>query len=429
MPSFYRVAMAAAAMLACPPAWADVPCPSEDNRQPDSPPYPTITNYTVTRSTAPAGDRTSGSHDVTVIGGDAVEGAMRVDLQLSSDLPRNCPLIVAIVDPAVPDSDQRLGGGDVAKVLRIVEADRIQVMAANRTETGYHQFWLKGDGTNRLVLHAKTRGQFGDHTARLGLRIRGQGPVYPFTITRRGLPDMTTTLSTGTTRFGNTVEVVTMLPFTPGPGMIDEAVTFTVKPAGAGNFRRLNQLQSLAPTLTESLDADLTPRRAIVRFVPAGVPRTLNAVITATLMGRSNALPIIIRPVPTPCKPKGAWEVIKGGLKLTVTNEGELPCPRLQVTVAAAPLNVSSNSSYWTTQIFPSPETPEAATRSLAPLVRAAPPSTAEPISWTGSYTIAGPAPATGAIVTATLRPEDGTFPTITLPPLAVPAASIGKSR
>lgn len=437
MPPFNLAAPIAATILACAPAvaWADIPCPSNDPRQPDSPRYPTFTSYTVTRSTAPASERTSGSHDVTVIGGDAVEGNMRVDITLSSDLPRDCPLSVMILDPSVSPAQQRDGAGDTAKVFRIEQSDAIQTMAARRTY--FDSVRLSGDGTNRLVMHLKTRGQYGDHTARLAFVIpQATGdPTYPFTITRRGLPDVAMTLSEPRTRFGSTVTVFAALPFTPGPEAIDQTVTYSVKPPAAGGFRRPNQLASLAPSVTVPLDDDVTPRRAMAIFVPAATDKPITASIMATLMGRTKTTPITILPVPKPCKPVPEWSVGKGVVELTLTNTGELPCPDLHVTLSAA--NVTIGGSYArSSPIFPSPAPPAspaapaiaAASRSL---IRAAPPpaNPREPISWTGSFQIAAPYPASGFAVTATLRPSDGSFPTITLPPFTVDRLNISKSR
>ena len=183
--------MAVAAVAAPGTAWADMPCP-EDPREsrsgvianPDSPPVPTFASYTVTRSSAPEGERSTGAHDVTLTGGDANDGEMRVDITLSSDLPRNCPTAVWIVDPAVSPADQLRGGGEVGKVFRFADSERVQTMADNRVFPFVAR--LKGDGTNRLVLRLRTLGQYGDHTARLALMIRagGQDRYYPFTLTR-----------------------------------------------------------------------------------------------------------------------------------------------------------------------------------------------------------------------------------------------------
>lgn len=434
MPSFKHAALVATAIAAFAPgtAWADAVCPGPpSDRFPDTPPMPTITSYTVTRSTAPDSERESGNHEAMVIGGDAVEGEMRIDIRLSRDLPRDCPLSVGIIDPAAPASDRRLGGGDVMKVFRIMESDRVQVMALQRPDTGYVTPLLYGDGTNRLVLRAKTRGQFGDHTAQLALQIRYEGQLYPFTLVRRGLPDMVASLSSPVTRFGSTVEVVAALPFNPGTGAIDDKVTFAVKPPEAGNFRRPNDVRNLQPTVVDPLDADLNPRRATVIFVPSGVPKTTNAVITATLMGRIKSLPITIRPVPTPCKPSGTWDVIKGGLTLTLTNQGELPCPELIVSLDAAPL--SPQGTLRTSRIFASPEAPDAPAFGnrmlLRPTPTPPPSSPSEPTSWTGTFMIGGPYPAGGFNVTATLRPSDHSFPAVVLERFPVTAVSIAKGR
>jgi hypothetical protein len=406
-----------ALFAACMPAtaWGQA-CPTNDRRGANSevPMLPTVVSYAVTRTTGPANERERESHEVTVIGGDATEGDVRIDMRLSAEVASNCPLSVDIFDPAL--SVERRTRGEAGAVSRVLQ--RASIVAQPRYS----------DGSNRLVLFLGTLATLGNRIDTLAFTIGSSvsnvpTPSYSFTLQRRPI-DMVLTSSATSGTGGTDVTLTATLPGSLDSHAFEAPVQFTVEPAAAGTFRRPG---ASAASARGEVDVNfaMSPPRAQVIFEPAQLATPLAATISARVAGGVKSVPFTVLRGPAGCRPVAEYKRVPDGIELTITNAGELPCPSFRAEMRKGPSTLLDTEGVpviapTPQQVF-KPGAPLLDTRlrqSLASPVTTSPPL---PTSWTGLFRINTVTLPVGTILGTKLIANNGSILPVELAPFTVP--------
>jgi len=388
--SIHRVT-ALATLLSCPApltAWAQG-CPGTGNQ-----PLPTVVSYAVTRANGPANERQKESHEVSVIGGHATDGDVRIDIRLSFDVSSECGLPIDVFDPAL-SVEQRLrqsGSGSAGRVFQPASLDR------------RHEHFT--DGSNNLAIVLRTLARFGDGIETVAFTIgnslsRVATPAYPFTVTRSPIDDFAVTLSTTSAAIGTEVVVTAMMPAALQLNGMSGPVQFTVEPASAGRF--------IVNGGSSRINYTLLPPRAETRFEPAEVQSPVNATIRASLPIGSRTATFLVLASAGVCRPIGAYAVTPNGIVLTVTNVGDRTCPTYIAEMLS--LNGLPFDSGRLPALTPAPRTSTKATEPIKPTSKAyrpkstaaSPPSSSS--SWTRRFRSAAGTPQVGTTVVFRLTP------------------------
>lgn len=426
-----RTAIAIAAMTAMLPAPATAQGCRSTPGAPDTLPPPRVVSYSVTRESGPPADRAKEGREPSVVGGHPTEGRFLFDIRLDRDVPSHCPIKFDLVDPRDPAPTRAPGVG--AEVLRAVSIEELRNVLEVFT-----------DGTNRLVLALRSRPALTgsqrrhDLSFRLGGREGGQ-PTHPFTLTRlpNGQASLTSSAASVPGGPANQVELTVTLPATIDPAaMVErEMVRFTVVPPSAGAFRPIN-VDRTREEASDQISVNLSPMRAVMKFVPAPVGQTVTVTLQADLFDTRLSQPITITPDPNSCRPEGSYEVEAGAVIVTIINRGRIACPRFGITVR----DWNSQRPYGPGVVEPLLPAPQGAaipglrgglaTRGITPPMKSLPTLPgADRIRFEGRYTVPSPYPVAGSQVTVSLMSVDNSLPPITLAPLVFTAADVAAMR
>lgn len=377
-------------------AWAATPALAQTeasfgcgNEPAGTRPLPRILGFTVQGS----GDSAPGTvaTEATVIGGHAVRGIARVEVQLDAVLPEGCliPLSVvsaevnsaaaAISPTAIRSLANALDGVEFANGLLAVDpvtANRQRVVADGTGNVVRFELPIQGTNSRQPVRHA----------LKLVMR-QDYATARPFAITAQPLERYFLNAPRELATHGRNA---VLQIFHPAPLLPETArfpVRVTLSSSALGTWRETiatRQVSPLEQTLT--WDSRFNPIRAEAVLEPANVTAPVTGSVTYNWAGQEERVAITVNPSEG-CQPVFTASAVPGGVQVRMANRLQGMCPAHVVT----------------------PSLPDRAVLQLAPASATIAVGAVRTVS-SGKPVLAGSVPLTGGRLTVQQVPSSALF-------------------
>lgn len=297
----------------------------------DRRPVPRILRYAVGQGTDPAPvGALREAREASVVGGDATQGWLRIDVQFDSVIPRGCRLPLTLTmasdsgrvnDPGVLEQLARVLDGMEVVAGRISQMDHLSGaldFAGNGTDTASFRIPIRAGMSSRSTAHA----------LKLVLALDFAGGL-PMTVNVAPLPAFTVVPPAGPLNAGANVALRAEHPVQLLPGSAAMPVTFRIAP---GSLGRWTNAPAATPSEARSIwDTRFTPLRSEAVLVPAALAQTTTGSVTISFAGQSQSVPVTVNGTPpvagAGCDPVFTVAAAPGGLRLTMANRGAGSCP------------------------------------------------------------------------------------------------------
>lgn len=296
---------------------------------------PEVVFYSVTSATEPERTFEMPMREAIVVGGDAVQGRVRIFMRFAEPLSSSCSAEVYLWRHP---SNTRYGRpGDTDTDPRVFFQDLFPEQVAERLE-------VRGDGDDDAVLviptnpyiHASTRYNRHDVWFSIGYA----GTRHPFEVQQRSSTFELRAASASTVGRA-TVQVTATSSIQLHP-RVEMPIEFTIAPATAGGFI-VNGGRH--PSLTANLDPGISPSRVGVVFgaVSPATP-TLVTLVARTMIDpiyaggaqrQERSVTVTVEPELQPCKVEARVALRSGGLDVIVVNTGTVLCTDLTIVTAS----------------------------------------------------------------------------------------------